>query len=137
MCAADDAEYNDESLLADRETWCVFLDAACRGNPAGANAFARLLFTIKEAIESGSDGLGQAINTMADGIRLTYLHTDEHKLAFRLYVLSLTGRLKPQDEPLILLKGAIERGMAEVERARGKKVAAKCRRTNKRGATKK
>jgi hypothetical protein len=33
-----------------------------------------------------------------------------HKAAIELYVLSLEGTLKPQDEPLNLINAAIERG---------------------------
>ena len=44
------------------------------------------------------------------GIELIYLHTDAHKAALKLYVLSLEGQLKPQDEPLQLINAAIERG---------------------------
>jgi hypothetical protein len=39
-----------------------------------------------------------------------YLYTDAHKAALKLYVLSLAGELKPQDEPLNLINAAIERG---------------------------
>ena len=137
MYMADDTEYDTNNLLADRETWLAFLDEAFRKDSIGANTLARLLFTLKEAIEDGSDNLGQAINTLLDGIKQAYLYTDEHKLALRLYMLSLTGHLKPQDEPRTLLNGAIERGIAEIERARSKKDAAKCKHTSKRNASKK
>lgn len=66
---------------------------------------------------------------MSDGIRLTYLYTEEHKLAFRLYMLHLTGHLKPQDEPLILLNGAVEKGVAEIERVRKKRGKGKLKHT--------
>jgi hypothetical protein len=117
---ADDADYNLKNFLADEEAWLVFLEEAFRKNSRGANTLALLLFTLKEAIENAHD-LGRATNTLLDGIRLTYLYTEEHKLAFRLYMIQLTGRLKPQDEPLNLLNGAIERGVAEIERAHKKR----------------
>ena len=41
-----------------------------------------------------------------------YLYTDAHKAAVKLYLLFLTGNLKPQDEPLQLINDAIKRGMA-------------------------
>jgi len=56
---------------------------------------------------------------------LVYLYTDEHKLALRLYLLYLTGHLRPQDEPLTLLDNAIERAAADIERAHKKRSAAK------------
>jgi hypothetical protein len=91
----------------------------------------------KAAIESGHDDLERAINTLRDGIEMTYLHTDEHKHAFKLYMLHLTGQLKPQDEPLALLNGAIERGTDEIEQARKKRGQIKYKRTSKRGTLKK
>lgn len=126
---ADDAEYDTESLLADGETWLVFLDTAFRKNSMGSDTLAHLLFTLKEAIENDPDSLGRAINTLLDGVRLTYLYTEEHKLALRLYMLYLTGHLNPRDEPLTLLNGAIERGIAEIERARKKRGTSKSKRT--------
>src|ERR1043165_8892159 len=137
MYMPDDAEYNTKRLLADRETWLVFLETAVCKDSVGANTLARLLFTVKEAIESGPDDLERAINTLLDGIELTYLYTDEYRLALKLYMLYLTGHLKPQDEPLTLLNGAIERGTDKIERARKKRVLTKYERTGKRGTLKK
>jgi hypothetical protein len=125
MYMPDDAEYNTKRLLADRETWLLFLETAVCNNSIGANTLARLLFTVKEAVESGPDDLERAINTLSDGIELTYLYTNEHRLALKLYMLYLTGHLKPQDEPLTLLNGAIKRGAGEIEQARRKGVPAK------------
>jgi hypothetical protein len=42
-----------------------------------------------------------------------YTYTNAHQAALELYVLSLGGKLKPQDEPLNLIKAAIERGRAK------------------------
>jgi hypothetical protein len=69
-----------------------------------------LLLTIKKAIDSGADGVRQASETLSRGIELIYPHTDAHKAAFKLYMLTLEGNLKPQDEPLNLINAAIERG---------------------------
>lgn len=117
--------------LIDEETWLVFLEAAFRKNSVGTNSLVHLLFDLKEAIESGPDGVRQAVNTVLDGIRLVYLYTEEHKLALRLYMLYLTGHLNPQDEPLTLLNGAIERGIADIKRARKKRSTAKSNRLSK------
>lgn len=108
--------HDNEDLLADDETWLIFLERAFCSDPTGSDTLAHLLFTLKEAIESGPDGRRQAVDTLLDGIRLVYLHTEAHKLGLKLYLLYLTGHLKPQDEPHILLSGAIERGAAEIER---------------------
>jgi hypothetical protein len=116
MDIANIIEYDTENLLADDETWLIFLEPAFCKDPTGSDTLAHLLFTIKEAIESGPDGRRQAVNTLLDGISLVYRYTEEHKLGLKLYLLYLTGHLKPQDEPFTLLSRVIERGMIEIKR---------------------
>lgn len=115
MYIQEDGDHSKD-LLADDETWLIFLERAFCSDPTGSDTLAHLLFTLKEAIESGPDARRQAVNTLLDGIRLVYRYTEEHKLGLKLYLLYLTGHLKPQDEPYILLSRAIERGMVEIER---------------------
>lgn len=126
MYMQEDGDHN-EDLLADDETWLIFLEQAFCTDPTGSDTLAHLLFTLKEAIESGPDARRQAVNTLLDGIRLAYLYTEEHKLGLKLYLLYLTGQLKPQDEPLILLSRAIERGEVEIEREYERRHVAKGR----------
>lgn len=101
-------------LLIDEETWRAIDD------PKTAEYFARVLFVIKEAIESGPEGAREASGVILANIEAAYLHTEAHGAALGLYMLSLTGRLKPEDEPIRLINGAIERGRAQVESARKK-----------------
>ena len=77
---------------------------------AAVECLARLLFTIKMAIDNGPDGAEQASRALQSGIESAYLYTDAHRAALKLYLLLLTGHLKPQDEPLRLLNEAIKRG---------------------------
>lgn len=65
---------------------------------------------IKREIDSGTEGAMQASKTLLDGIESIYLRTNAHKAAVKLYVLSLKGNLKPEDEPLNLINAALERG---------------------------
>ena len=97
-------------LLADEEDWAAILEPALCQDVAAVECLARLLFTIRKAIDSGPEGAIQASETLLSGIESIYLHTKVHKAALKLYVLSLEGHLKPQDEPLNLINGAIERG---------------------------
>ncbi len=99
-----------EHLLADEEDWAAILEPALCQDAAAMECLARLLFRIKRAIDSGPEGVMQASQTLLNGIELMYLHTKAHKAALKLYVLSLEGNLKPGDEPLNLINGAIERG---------------------------
>jgi hypothetical protein len=103
------------NLLADDEDWLTFLDPTlCKA--VAAESLTHLLFRIKQAVESGPDGAQQASAALLVGIRSLYLHTAAHEVAVELYLLSLTGDLAPQDEPLQLLNTAIERGKAKIER---------------------
>jgi hypothetical protein len=103
-------KYQSENLLADETTWTAILEPALCKDPAAVECLARLLFTIKKAIDSGAEGVRQASQTLSHGIELIYPYTNAHKSALELYVLSLEGNLKPQDEPLNLVNAALERG---------------------------
>lgn len=98
-------------LLADGEDWAAILAPVLCQDAAAVECLARLLFTIKKAIDSGPEGAIQASRMLLEGIELIYLHTNAHKAAVKLYVLSLEGNLKPQDEPLNLINAALERGI--------------------------
>ncbi len=62
-------------------------------------------------------GAIEALDVLSAGIRAIYPYTEEYKLSLRLYLLYLTGDLKPENEPLQLLEGGINRGTAEIKRA--------------------
>lgn len=98
-----------EKSLADDETWTAILEPVLCQDKAAIELLARLLFTIRKEIDSGPEGAIQASITLLNGIELMYLHTKAHKAALKLYVLSLEGNLQPEDEPLNLINGALER----------------------------
>jgi hypothetical protein len=102
-------EHQPVAPLADEEDWTAILEPALCHDAAAAECLARLLFRIKRAIDSGPEGALQASRTLLDSIELLYLYTTAHKAAVKLYVLSLEGDLKPQDEPLNLINAALER----------------------------
>ena len=103
-------EHQPVAPLTDEEDWAAVLEPALCRDAAAVECLARLLFTIKRAIDSGPEGATQASKVLLDGIESIYLHTNAHKAAIKLYVLSLEGNLKPQDEPLNLINAALERG---------------------------
>jgi len=113
---------NHQDLLIDEQTWQVIKD------PGTADLVARGLFIIKKAIDRGPDRVKEASDAILANIEAAYLHTDAHRAAVRLYLLSLTGQLKPEDEPLRLINGAIERGEARIELARKGRAKSKRRR---------
>lgn len=100
----------DSAPLADNQTWINILEPELCKDAAAVESLARLLFMIKKEINSGPEGVMRAIEVLSNGIEAMYLYTNAHKSALELYLLSLTGNLKPQDEPRNLLSAAIERG---------------------------
>jgi len=113
MSAPEYRECGCRKLLADQETWQIILDPAFCNDPGAANSLAHLLFVLKKAVASGPEGSMRVINTLQDGIRMVWPYTEEHKLAYALYEIYLSGDLKPWDEPRQLLEGALERSKAE------------------------
>jgi hypothetical protein len=112
-----------QDLLINEGTWQAIDD------PKTAEYIARRLFILRERIDGGgADGVKEASEAILVNIEAAYLHTDAHRAAVRLYLLSLTGQLKPEDEPLQLINGAIERGERRVELAREGSVKRKRRR---------
>jgi hypothetical protein len=57
-------------------------------------SLARLLCTLKQAVESGPKGAKRASFTMSDGIGIAYKYTEAHQLALRLFNLYLEGKLR-------------------------------------------
>lgn len=99
---------NWQDLLIDEQTWRAVHDSKT------ADFIAHGLFTLKEAIDSGPEGAKEASAAILANIESAYLHNDAHRAALKLYLLSLTGQFKPEDEPLRLINGAIERGTARI-----------------------
>jgi len=96
-------------LLADHQTWLNILEPELCKDAAAVECLARLLFLIRKEVNSGKEGVKRASEILSNGITIIYLYTNAHKVAFELYALSLTGELKPEDEPLNLISAAIER----------------------------
>jgi len=106
-------ERYDPYLLFDDDDWQLLMNPAFCDNHGLAVRFARLLLGIKQAVEGGPEGVKRAGFTLLDGIRMAYKYTEEHQLAFRLFLLYLEGRLKAGDEPLQLIEAAIARADPE------------------------
>ncbi len=125
MKAPTSAIGNEHDLVVGHEDWAAILERALCQDSAAVEYLARLLFTIKKAIDNGPDGVEQASKALLAGIESAYLYTDAHRAAQKLYILSLTGQLKPQDEPLQLINEAIKRSMIEGERRKEKRALKK------------
>ncbi len=104
--------FSKDDLLAD-ESWIAIIEPELCKDSAAVELLARLLFIIRKEINSGSAGVRRASKILASGIDVLYLYTDAHRAALELYRLSLSGDLKPPDEPVNLISGAIERGKSQ------------------------
>src|ERR1700749_3437327 len=89
----------ERDLLIDDQAWQAI------NNPKIADLVARGLFILKAAIDGGPEGAREASEAILNNIESAYLHTDAHRAALELYLLSLTGQLRPEDEPLQLIYG--------------------------------
>lgn len=107
---AKNSDDSSEHLHADDETWAAILESDLREDFAAVEALARLLFGIKKEIDGGHEGAARASKMLQHAIELICLYTNTHKAALELYLLSLEGTLKPQDEPLNLINAALARG---------------------------
>jgi hypothetical protein len=107
-------EPHNPSLAIDSEMWEIITEEF-QDDPGGANTLAHVLFDLRAAMTSGRKVRLQMAASLTEGIRTAYLYTNEHKLAAQLYELELSGDLTPENEPLTLLEGAIERGSREVK----------------------
>ena len=116
---------NVDDLAVSHDDWAAILEPALCQDSDAVECLARLLFTIKKAIDNGPDGVEQASKALLAGIESAYLYTDAHRAALRLYLLSLTGQLKPQDEPLQLINEAIKRSTIEGELRKRKRASKK------------
>lgn len=76
--------------------------------PEDAQLLIHRLFLLKQHLQS-PEGVLAAKQLLDAGIRLIYPYTPAYKAALEHYLLSLEGQMKPQDEPIRLLRGAIER----------------------------
>ena len=111
---------NEYESLVGHEDWVNILEPALCQDSAAVECLARLLFTIKKAIENGPGGVEQASKALLAGIESAYLYTDAHRAALKLYLLSL---------PLQLINGAIKRSAIENSPAKKKSASKRKRRS--------
>lgn len=116
MSISKSEKYDEENLLLDRETLASKIETILGGEPCAPDALAGLFVELRQAIESGLNGINRTRETLAMGVELAYLHTRAHAAAVRLYHLSQEGQLLVQDEPLTLLDAALERTVTRLSR---------------------
>jgi hypothetical protein len=109
MCAADDCRCVEENLLFAREELAADIASILRGDAHSPEALAHLLIILRDAVAAGLEGMNRARDTLAAAAELTFAHSRAHSAALNLYVLSMEGRLRVEDEPIRLINAAIKR----------------------------
>ena len=117
------ADESRKKLWPDEDEWLdTFREYLC-GHPELAEHVARIWFALIEHLSvnsetGGPEGVRNARFILNQALRLTYPFTRSYRLAYRHYLLSLTGQVKPEDEPEHLLKTSIARMKASIAEAR-------------------
>jgi hypothetical protein len=83
------------------EVWESIADAFA-DDPAAAFILAQVLFEIRKQIKRGR--ASTLIEGLDVGIEKLYPFTDDFKAAYKLYLLSVAGNLKPKDDPTLIAK---------------------------------
>lgn len=83
------------------EVWESIADAFAN-DPAFAFILAQVLFEIRKQIKKGRGA--SVIELLDTGIEKLYPFTDDFKAAYKLYMLSVAGNLKPKHDPTLLVK---------------------------------
>jgi hypothetical protein len=107
-----------EPPLFEREDLASSLDVILSGDVRAADELARLLDSLRYALDGGLRGINEARAALVAAVELVYLRTGAHASALSLYRLSLEGRLKVEDEPTRLISAAVGRSTGGVRAAR-------------------
>jgi hypothetical protein len=105
-------------LWPDEDEWIDFFREYLCGHPELAEHVARIWFALLEHLGDGTEGVRNARSILNQALRLIYPFTASYRLAYRHYRLSLSGLVKPDDEPEQLLRASIARAKASIAEAR-------------------
>jgi len=112
MSLGSGRQSSERTVLFDREDLARSLELILTGDPDAADILARLLDSFRQAIESGLSGINEAREALSAAVEISYLHSQAHVSAVKLYRLSVEGRLRVEDEPVRLIEAAIGRSTA-------------------------
>ena len=71
-------------------------------DPAAAGILAQVLSQLRELIKKKRSE--RAVEAIDLGIEKLYPYTEDHKAAYKLYLLSAAGKLKPKHDPTLIVK---------------------------------
>ncbi|MDQ3803451.1 MAG: hypothetical protein M3416_06425 [Acidobacteriota bacterium] len=98
--------------MFEREDLVLSIGLILGGDAHAADVLARLFEEFRQAIEGGLRGINETREALAAAVGICYLHSEAHAAAVKLYRLSVEGQLKVEDEPVNLIKAAVERSTA-------------------------
>jgi hypothetical protein len=112
------AKESRKQLWPDEDEWLDFFREHLCGHPELAEHVARIWYALLEHLGEGPEGIRDARLILKHALRLTYPFTSSYRLAYRHFRLSLSGCVKPADEPEQLLGASIARARASIAEAR-------------------
>jgi hypothetical protein len=96
-----------EEGLLDPETLEAHLDMFLKESQEGSEDFARFAVCILLALCAGA--VAEVKKTMLDLAKAAYHRSPEYDLGIAAFLAKTAGDLKPDDEPLVVLRGILER----------------------------
>ncbi|HEY6331936.1 MAG TPA: hypothetical protein VI756_21590 [Blastocatellia bacterium] len=111
----------DKRLWPDEDDWLDFFREYLCGHPELAEHVARIWFALLGHLGEGPEGFRNTRFILNQALKLTYPFTASYRLAYRHYRLSLSGQVRPEDEPKQLLRASINRAKASIAEARERK----------------
>ncbi|MGH9826493.1 MAG: hypothetical protein ACREDR_24965 [Blastocatellia bacterium] len=106
--AAEFQGYDKTNTLWGRETWDALFGDAARSSRYIADSVALLLKDVLLSTIGGRKNIEKLRNTAQDGLEWVWPDTQEHELSFKAFLYSIEGIMIGGDEPIDLLKRAIE-----------------------------
>jgi len=108
--------------LCPSDMWLEILGDNLARDPDAVHLFAQMMLGVNQEVISGTKGARRVANTVMDLIHEMFVYSRTFPAARRLWILSLEGRLTPDNDPENVLEGAIERGLKETMAARARAV---------------
>jgi hypothetical protein len=113
MSAAKDCPSSVGRPLFRREDLAFSIGLVLEGGAQAADVLARLFEELGQGMEGGLRGMNDTREALAEAVEICYLHSEAHAEAVKLYRLAVEGHLRAEDEPVRLLRAAVERGAAK------------------------
>lgn len=104
-----DRTIDRDIYLLSQEDFEAYYSDILRDDPEASHSLAEMMLRFMDATAEGPPRSNSALNAYQQGIEILYLDTPAHNMSFDLYLAWLRGRLKPQDEPMTLIDGALGR----------------------------